>query len=70
MTARWPIPKIKFLTNTVVEDIYDVTQMRCIVTGVKLRNVVTNEVIRSSRVDGLFVAIGHIPNTQAFRLAA
>jgi thioredoxin reductase (NADPH) len=56
-------PKIKFLTNTVVEDIYDATQ-GC-VTGVKLRNVVTNE-IWDREVDGFFVAIGHIPNTAPF----
>src|SRR5437588_12748730 len=35
-------PKIQFLTNTVVEDVYDVTKNE--VTGVKLRNVKTNEV--------------------------
>lgn len=56
-------PKIKFLTNTVVEDIYDVNQGY--VTGVKLRNVVTNEIC-DREVDGFFVAIGHIPNTAPF----
>jgi thioredoxin reductase (NADPH) len=56
-------PKIKFLTNTVVDDVYDVTQG--IVTGVKLRNLVTGEVT-DREVDGFFVAIGHIPNTQPF----
>ena len=30
-------PKIKFLTNTVVEDVYDASQH--LVTGVKLRNI-------------------------------
>ncbi len=34
-------------------------------TGVKLRNVVTNE-IWDREVDGFFVAIGHIPNTAPF----
>jgi thioredoxin reductase (NADPH) len=56
-------PKIKFLTNTVVDDIYDVNQG--VVTGVKLRNLVTGEVT-DREVDGFFVAIGHIPNTQPF----
>lgn len=56
-------PKIKFLTNTVVEDIYDANQGY--VTGVKLRNVVTNEIC-DREVDGFFVAIGHIPNTAPF----
>jgi thioredoxin reductase (NADPH) len=56
-------PKIHFVTNTVVEDIYDVT--RCEVTGVKLRNLKTQEVYDRA-VDGFFVAIGHIPNTRPF----
>src|ERR1700692_4968058 len=34
-------PKIKFLTDTVVEDVYDASQK--IVTGVKLRNLKTGE---------------------------
>jgi thioredoxin reductase (NADPH) len=57
-------PKIKFLTNTVVEDIMDVGQN--VVTGVKLRNIVSGEVWEQD-VDGFFVAIGHIPNTAVFR---
>jgi thioredoxin reductase (NADPH) len=56
-------PKIEFVMSTVVEDIYDV--MKCEVTGVKLRNVKTNE-IYDREVDGFFVAIGHIPNTKPF----
>src|SRR5579864_1853006 len=35
-------PKIKFMTNTAVEDIYDVS--RNLVTGVKLRNLKTGQV--------------------------
>jgi thioredoxin reductase (NADPH) len=57
-------PKIRFLTNTVVDEIYDIDQN--IVTAVKLRNLVTGENWRES-VDGFFVAIGHIPNTAVFR---
>jgi thioredoxin reductase (NADPH) len=57
-------PKIKFLTNTVVEDVHDVS--KSLVTGVRLRNVKTNEVWEQ-QVDGFFVAIGHIPNTKVFR---
>jgi thioredoxin reductase (NADPH) len=56
-------PKIKFLTHSVVEDIYDVEKGH--VTGVKLRNVKTHEVY-DREVDGFFVAIGHIPNTKPF----
>ncbi|MGA2214161.1 MAG: thioredoxin-disulfide reductase, partial [Bryobacteraceae bacterium] len=56
-------PKIKFLNNTVVEDVYDASQH--LVKGVKLRNLVTGEVWERD-VDGFFVAIGHIPNTAPF----
>ena len=56
-------PKIKFIMNTVVEDIYDVSKGE--VTGVKLRSLVTGEV-KDQEVDGFFVAIGHIPNTGPF----
>jgi thioredoxin reductase (NADPH) len=56
-------PKIKMITNAVVEDIYDASQN--IVTAVKLRNLKTGESwVRD--VDGFFVAIGHIPNTAPF----
>ena len=56
-------PKIKFVTNTVVKDVYDVTKGE--VTGVKLHNLKTQETY-DREVDGFFVAIGHIPNTKAF----
>ncbi|HTU48545.1 MAG TPA: thioredoxin-disulfide reductase [Bryobacteraceae bacterium] len=56
-------PKIQFLTNTVVEDVYDVSKGE--VTGVKLRNVKTHDVY-DREVSGFFVAIGHIPNTKPF----
>ncbi|MBZ5607873.1 MAG: thioredoxin-disulfide reductase [Acidobacteriia bacterium] len=56
-------PKIQFLLNTVVEDIYDPGEK--LVTSVKLRNLKTGETwVRD--VDGFFVAIGHIPNTKPF----
>ncbi len=57
-------PKIEFVWDTVVEDILDVERGK--VTGVRLKNVKTDA--REERpVDGLFVAIGHQPNTQLFR---
>lgn len=56
-------PKITFITNTVVEDIYDPAKGE--VTGVKLRNVKTDKVY-DREVHGFFVAIGHIPNTTPF----
>ena len=56
-------PKIKFLTGTVVEDVFDAS--RHMVTAVRLRNLRTNEEWQQD-VDGFFVAIGHIPNTTPF----
>jgi thioredoxin reductase (NADPH) len=56
-------PKIKMLTNTVVEDVYDIEKH--FVTGVKLRNLKTG-VVWDQEVDGFFLAIGHIPNTKPF----
>jgi thioredoxin reductase (NADPH) len=56
-------PKVKFLANTVVEEVYDVSKN--IVTGARLRNVVENRVW-DEPVDGFFLAIGHIPNTKPF----
>ena len=57
-------PKIKFLLNTVVEDISDPSQK--VVTSVRLRSLKTSEVWEQA-VDGFFVAIGHIPNTKVFK---
>ncbi|HEX5229770.1 MAG TPA: thioredoxin-disulfide reductase [Bryobacteraceae bacterium] len=56
-------PKIKMFTNTVVEDVFNADKH--LVTGVKLRNTLTNEIWERD-VDGFFVAIGHIPNTAPF----
>ena len=57
-------PKVKFLLNTVVEELFDVSQK--LVTGVRLRNVKTGEVWNQD-VDSFFLAIGHIPNTRVFK---
>ena len=57
-------PKIKFLLDTVVEEVHDASKH--LVTGVRLRNVKTGEVWEQD-VDGFFVAIGHIPNTKVFK---
>src|SRR5215467_3863458 len=57
-------PKIKFLTNTVADEVSDVS--RKLVTGARLRNVKTGETWEQE-VDGFFVAIGHIPNTKVFK---
>src|SRR5215468_8343413 len=57
-------PKIKFLTNTVVEEVMDPSEHK--VTGARLRNNKTDEVW-VQEVDGFFLAIGHIPNTKVFK---
>ena len=57
-------PKIKFLTDTVVEDVHDIEKQ--LVSKVRLRNLVSGAVWEQD-VDGFFVAIGHIPNTAVFR---
>jgi thioredoxin reductase (NADPH) len=57
-------PKITFLWNTEVEDIKEPNQKA--VTSIVLRNSQTGE--RSELpVEGVFVAIGHTPNTGLFR---
>ncbi len=56
-------PKIKWLTNTVVEDVHDIE--KGVVTAVTLKNLQSGEIWKQD-VDGFFVAIGHIPNTKPF----
>jgi len=56
-------PKIEFVLNTVVAEILDPGKNE--VTSVRLKN--TNDGSESVRmVDGVFVAIGHDPNTKIF----
>jgi thioredoxin reductase (NADPH) len=56
-------PKIAWIWNSTVEDVLGVAEGR--VTGVRLRNLVTGET-QDLAVGGVFVAIGHTPNTQLF----
>jgi thioredoxin reductase (NADPH) len=56
--------KIKFIWDTVVEEVRDVKQDK--VTGVVVRNVKSGEK-RQIACAGVFVAIGHMPNTQVFK---
>jgi len=57
-------PKIKSVWDSVVTEILDVKQDK--VTGVRVKNLKTNA---ESTLDcaGVFVAIGHVPNTQIFK---
>ncbi len=55
-------PKIEIVWNTVVEDLLGTDK----VEGATVRNLVTGEV-STLTVTGLFVAIGHRPNTDLFK---
>src|SRR5579871_3644260 len=55
--------KIAFIWDSMIERIHDPSQKK--VTGITLRNVKT-ETRREMPVEGVFVAIGHKPNTELF----
>jgi len=55
-------PKIRFIWNHVVADILGETEPRKRVTGVRLKNVLT-DAQETLALDGVFVAVGHTPNT-------
>ncbi len=56
-------PKIDFIWDTVLEEIYGVDEGE--VKSVLLRNVKTGEEVKRP-IDGVFMAIGHKPNTEPF----
>jgi thioredoxin reductase (NADPH) len=56
--------KIAFLWDSVIEEVLDVQSKA--VTGLKIRNVKTG-LVSNFKTDGVFVAIGHIPNTGVFK---
>jgi thioredoxin reductase (NADPH) len=55
------LPNVRFLWNTEVLDIRDLAQN--IVTGLVVKNVLTGAV-SDLAVEGVFIAIGHTPNTK------
>jgi len=57
-------PKIEFIWDTQVDDVLDPEAGK--VTGVRLQNLKTGA-RWDVKVDGLFIAIGHEPNTALFR---
>jgi thioredoxin reductase (NADPH) len=57
-------PKIEFIWDSVVDDVLDPAKNK--VTSVRLKNLKTGAVWETP-VDGLFVAIGHQPNTAVFK---
>ena len=57
-------PRINFLLDSVIDAIGDTKAGK--VTSVDVRNLKTGQVT-THLVDGLFIAIGHVPNTALFR---
>jgi thioredoxin reductase (NADPH) len=57
-------PKISFIWDSVVDEVYGDPKDGG-VTGVRLRNLKTGE-SQDFKTDGLFIAIGHEPNTKLF----
>ena len=57
-------PKISFIWDTTIDEVLGGDVGR--VTGVRLRNLKTHEV-RDYPAEGLFIAIGHKPNTDLFK---
>lgn len=55
-------PKIEIHTNTAIEEVLGTAK----VDGVRLRDTVSGDETRMA-LDGLFIAIGYRPNTEAFR---
>jgi len=54
-------PKIEFIFNQTIDEILGDTNG----TGVRLKNTKNGE-ISEMKIDGVFMAIGHVPNTQLF----
>lgn len=55
--------KIEFMWDSVIEEVMG----EQVVDGIKVKNVKTDEIITLEDVTGLFVAIGHKPNTDLFK---
>ncbi len=60
-------PKISFLLNSVIEEYLGQEKMNIkSLTGIKIKNVKTGEITEHA-IDGVFLAIGHTPNTDVFK---
>jgi len=60
-------PKINFIWNSVIDEVIGINHADTKkMTGLKLRNVKTGE-ITELKCDGLFLGIGHEPNTALFK---
>lgn len=59
-------PKIEVVLDTTIDEILGQTDPFKKVTGVRLHNVVTGEKVERP-IDGVFIAIGHKPNSDLFK---
>jgi thioredoxin reductase (NADPH) len=59
-------PKIEFAWNSVVDEVYGELEPHKVVQGVRLKSTIDGK-IRELPIDGLFLAIGHVPNTSVFK---
>ena len=60
-------PKISFLWDSTVEEVLGKEENgKKIMTGIKVKNLKTGA-ISQQKIDGLFIAIGHQPNTSIFQ---
>lgn len=58
-------PKVSIMWNSVIDEVLG-TENPLSVTGLKIKNV-KNDDIRAISVDGVFIAVGHHPNTDIFK---
>ena len=60
-------PKVEVVYNSVVDEVLgETSNNKKKMTGLKLKNILTN-VLTEVKADGLFLAIGHEPNTKLFK---
>ncbi|NUM72489.1 MAG: FAD-dependent oxidoreductase, partial [Ignavibacteriaceae bacterium] len=61
-------PKIKFMLNSTIDEVLgeEDENGRKKVTGMRIKNTVTGE-MHDETIDGIFIAIGHKPNTELFK---
>jgi thioredoxin reductase (NADPH) len=59
-------PKVKYAWNSVVHEVYGELEPHKVLKGVKLRST-NDSSVKDLPVEGLFLAIGHVPNTSIFQ---
>jgi thioredoxin reductase (NADPH) len=59
-------PKVEYAWDSVVDEVYGDLEPHKVLKGVKLRST-SDGSVRDLPLDGLFLAIGHVPNTAVFR---